>query len=186
MWLQRRGRRETIITDMHVDSIRALARPGDILLSFEDQRWTSYFIKGNFDHAAIVTSNNTVMESVGDQFVKHGDKIINLGGVREVPLTGWLYKKDHVALIRPTLNSVFTNIIAASNSLKYKGLPYDYGFSSGPETIYCSELPYLCYSTEDVTFMDILPLHKQILPIDYLKMCEVQPYRFKVLYNTRT
>lgn len=180
IWLQRRGRRETIITDLSVSSIMSVAKPGDILISFEDQRWTSFFIKGDFDHAAIITEDMQVVESVGDLF--YNGK--NLGGVRKVPLMGWLYKKDHVALIRPNLSSPECNLKAARNSLKYIGKAYDYSFSMNGETIYCSELPYLCYTTEDITFMDVI-LRKEILPIDYLTMCDIQPYRFMVLFNTR-
>lgn len=181
IWLQRQGRRETLMSGMHVNLISKLIKEGDIILSYESQRWTSFFIRGNFDHAVIVTVNKTIMESVGDQY----ENCQNIGGVREVDLTEWLYKKDHVCIIRPTLNNPLTNLQASINAYKYKGFSYDYGFSRGGEFIYCSELPYLCYSSEDVTFMDILPDNKEILPIQYLEMTKIQPYRFSLIYNTR-
>ena len=181
IWFQRRGRLETIISDESVTSIMALALPGDIILSYEAQRWTSIFIRGNYDHATIVTPDKYIMEAVGDKFYNGR----NLGGVRKVNMLAWLYRKDHVAIIRPTLNDPGVNLKAAEKSLVYEGRGYDYSFCRDDETVYCSELAYICYNAYDKTFLDIIPEDKEILPIDYLKMCELQPYRFKCLYDTR-
>ena len=168
-WFQRRGRRETIITKEQVDRIMALARPGDILLSYEAQRWTSIFIKGFYDHATILSIKGSVVEAVGDLWeeLPDGSKI-NRGGVRDVPLEAWLYKKDYVALIR--VNKACAPI-AGQNALKYIGRGYDYYFKHGNEDVYCSELPYLCYRTEWPEFLaefegdEILPQ----LYLDYSK-----------------
>lgn len=181
MWFQRRGRLETIIADECVNNIMKLVQPGDIILSYEAQRWTSAFIKGNYDHASIVTPDLQIMEAVGDKFYNGR----NLGGVRKVSMIGFLYRKDHVAVIRPTLNDPGVNLKAAEKSLVYEGKGYDYSFSRNEETVYCSELEYLCYNAYDPTFLDIIPADKEILPIDYMKMCDIQPYRFKCLYDTR-
>jgi len=178
--MQRLGRKETIITSEQVNNFNNLVLPGDILLSYEAQRFTSLFIKGNFDHAAIVTSRGTVMEAVGDQYVRGN----NTGGVREVDLTEWLYKKDHVCLIRPIYKTDIVNKLAAANSFFYKGLGYDYGFRLGSELVYCSELVYLCYEKEDKEFMGHVG-DRQILPIEYLEMCLNNKSKFKLIYNTR-
>ena len=177
-WFQRRGRRETIITKAQVDHIMAFARPGDILLSYEAQRWTSIFIKGFYDHATILSSKGTIVEAVGDKFVDGK----NTGGVREVDLEEWLYKKDHVALIRVNHASAFA---AGMNALKYIGRGYDYYFKHGEEKVYCSELPYLCYHTEWPDFLaefegdEILPQ----LYLDYSKH-GIAPY-LECLVDTR-
>lgn len=157
-WVQRRGRRETVITKEQVKRTMALARPGDILGSYEDQRWTSGFIKGEYDHAAIVTNKGTVMEAVGDLFRRQPKKYFwdcfpdyirnedgtrkNFGGVREVDMEEWLYKKDHHFLVRVNHPSAFA---AGHGSFNYKGRGYDYTFSHDNEDIYCSELPYACW-----------------------------------------
>lgn len=206
IWLQRQGRRETIMTGMHVTLIRSQAQAGDILLSYEDQRATSKFIRGEFDHAAIITDKMTVMEAVGDFWVPiigaqketflekisrilfdkvNKNKMANLGGVREVDLDEWLWKKDHVVLIRPVMSCPIINTIAAKNAYKYKGFGYDYGFEMGGETVFCSELEYSCYYPADNSFMDHLPADKEILPIQYLEACSLFPKKYKVLHNTR-
>lgn len=179
--MQRIGRKETIITAEQVNHIKNLISQGDILLSYEAQRFTSLFIKGNFDHAAIVTSRYSVMEAVGDDYYLGNNK----GGVREVDLTEWLYKKDHVAIVRPIYENDLPNKLAAANSFSFKGLGYDYGFRIGSELIYCSELVYLCYEKEDKNFMNHVG-NRQILPIEYLEMCELDPNKFKLIFNTRS
>lgn len=178
--MQKLGRKETIITSEIVNNIKNLIEPGDILLSYEAQRFTSLFIKGNFDHAAIVTSRYSVMEAVGDQIV---DKV-NHGGVREVDLTEWLYKKDHVAIVRPIYPDQLLNKLAAANSFFYKGLGYDYGFRISADLVYCSELVYLCYEKDDKEFMGHVG-DRQILPIEYLEMCDLDKDKFKLVFNTR-
>ena len=176
-WIQRRGRRETIITKAQVDRIMSLARPGDILLSYESQRWTSMFIKGFYDHAVILSSRGSIVEAVGDKFVNGK----NVGGVREVDLEEWLYKKDHVALIR--VNHASSHI-AGMNALKYVGRGYDYSFSHGNEKVYCSELPYLCYRTDWPGFLKELPEDKEILPQYYLDFCGKLKY-LELIVDTR-
>lgn len=178
--MQRMGRSETIITAEIVNNIKNLIEPGDILLSYEAQRFTSLFIKGNFDHAAIVTSRLTVMEAVGDKYYNGN----NSGGVREVDLIEWLFKKDHVCIIRPVYSMDVVNKLAAANSFFYKGLGYDYGFRLGSELVYCSELVYLCYEKEDKEFMGHVG-DRQILPIEYLEMCSTNSSKFRLIYNTR-
>lgn len=160
--MQKLGRSETIMTRALVDKIASLVEEGDILLSFEHQRLTSVFIKGKYDHAAILTNKMTVMEAVA-------------GGVKEVDLIEWLYKKDHVAVIRPIydhelLNKSYKEInkLAALNAFKYKGYPYDYQFTIANEKIYCSELVYLCYQSEDPHFLE--HIHGEILPQEYMNL----------------
>ena len=177
-WIQRRGRLETIMTNEQVDKIMALVRPGDILLSYEAQRWTSIFIKGFYDHAVILSSRGTIVEAVGDRFVNGK----NIGGVREVDLEEWLYKKDHVALIRVNHAS---SPIAGMNALTYVGRGYDYTFSHDNEDVYCSELPYLCYRTEWSGFLSEFE-GDEILPQLYLDYSRhgIAPY-LECLVDTR-
>lgn len=164
--MQHIGREETIITKETVDHIVKIHLPGDILLSHEKQRLTSIFIKGFWDHAAIVTNKNTVIEAVG-------------GGVREVPLQEWLYKKDFVVLIRPTYPSKKIGAMAAQFSFGYIGYKYNFSFSfsnpfrwaSARRGVYCSQLVYLCYKKADPDFMK--NRKEKILPIDFLRYPKV-------------
>lgn len=178
-WIQRRGRRETIMTKELVDNLLSIIRPGDILLSYEAQRWTSWLIKGFYDHAAIVSRKGTVVEAVGDRFIKG----VNLGGVREVSLTEWLYKKDYVAVVRVELPRYLITC-AADDSLGYVGKSYDYSFSHGNEQIYCSELPYLCYRKQWPRFLIEIHEDEEILPQMYWDLCEHLDY-LKPIINTK-
>lgn len=163
-WIQRRGRRETLMTEKIVGHLLSLIKPGDIVLSYEAQRYTSYFIKGFYDHAVIISSRGTVVEAVGDLFI-HGK---NVGGVREVPLEEWLYKKDYVAVVRVVHISQSLVDAAALNALRYIGRNYDYCFSHDNETVYCSELPYLCYRQVWPQFFDSIDDDREILPQMYV------------------
>lgn len=175
-WFQRRGRKETIITKKIVDQLVALIKPGDVLLSYEAQRPTSLFIKGFYDHAVIVSPRGTVIEAVGDLFV--GGK--NVGGVREVPLEEWLYKKDQVAVIRVGISQDLV-LKASENALKYIGRNYDYCFSHDNETVYCSELAYLCYREVWPEFFAGIDEDREILPQMYLDFCSIFFYLEKVV-----
>lgn len=163
--LQRTGRQESSITPDVVDNILRLIKPGDTLVSCESGRPTSILIPG-YDHNVIYAFNKKIVESVGDKFVDGK----NIGGVREVDLVKWLYQLKSVALIRPNLPE-YIREAASKNALKYIGIGYDYIFDYGPEKIYCSELTYLCYRTEDQNFMSYLENDKEILPQYYRDRC---------------
>lgn len=180
-WIQRRGRRETVMTKEQVDKVLRLSMPGDILLSYESQRWTSFFIKGFYDHAVIISSKGTVIESVGDVWVDQNGSLVNVGGVREVDLEEWLYKKDFVAVIRVDHAAAY---IAGMNSLKYIGRDYDYYFSHDNELIYCSELPYMCWRTEWPLFLAEHDEDKEIIPHQYLDYTRVLDY-LDLIFDSR-
>ena len=164
VWLQRRGYIESGFTHEIVNNLMGRIKAGDILLSYESGRWTSLFIKGEWDHAAIVDHNLYVVEAVGDLII--GGK--NYGGVRKVPLEEWLWKKNHVAVLRYREPIIALGAAYCSNS--FIGKSYDYAFSTEcNETLYCSELVYASYFPFEQEFMKFIPKNKEILPIDYLK-----------------
>lgn len=173
-FLQRIGNQESFVTDEQVSKALRILRAGDILLSYESGRPTSWFIQGYYDHAAIVTSDRCVMEAVGDKFEKQGRRKINTGGVRKVSLRDWLSKKDSFAIIRPIYRDKFDkkiNFLAAETSLYYQGLGYDYYFSKNNHKVYCSELVFMCYERHDPHFMRHVPDGQRILPMDYYNLC---------------
>lgn len=165
------GRSETLMDSKTVKSLVSQISPGDILLSHEKQRLTSIFIKGFYDHAVIVSNRGTVIEAVGDNIVDG----VNLGGVREVDLIEWLYKKDYVAVVRTNLDP-FIVARSSENSLQYIGYGYDYTFSHKNLLIYCSELVYLCYVKEWPNFLKEIPEDREILPQMYLDLCKEVSY----------
>lgn len=149
------------MTRTQVNQILAIAKPGDILLSHENQRLTSLFIKGFWDHAAIVSSRGTVIEAVGT-------------GVREVDLEEWLFKKDYVKLIRTYLSDAVC-LSAGIASLEFIGFKYNFTFSwlnpfhfeRERAGVYCSQLVYSCYVQAVKTFSSLMPQTREILPGDF-------------------
>lgn len=210
-FLQRRGNQEPLMSSDQVEMCYKLIQDGDIVLSYEQGRPTSVLIKGFWDHATIVTIRKTIMEAVGDKFIYLEDysffeilfdwigalfgvpsklKRRNIGGVREVSLREWLFKKDSVCVIRPiykkSVRKKDINKNASGRALGYKGLDYDYQFTIGAEKVYCSELVYLCYAAFDADFMS--HIDGEILPIDYYNMCFDSPRKdlfFKVVVEVR-
>lgn len=173
MWMQSFGASEPLMTATAVKRIMHLARPGDTLLSYENQRFTSMFIDGEWDHAAAISSRMTVIEAVGDDYYKNSDGIkVNRGGVREVDLEQWLFGKDHVCLIRFAHENPMQAIQVGQNALEYVGREYDYGFDKDDaKTIYCSELVYLCNRDVNKTFCAGF-IKEEILPQLYYNLCD--------------
>lgn len=191
-FLQQVGNQEALMTNEQVDRCLQLIQDGDILLSYESGRPTSIFIKGYYDHAALVTAKKTIMEAVGDYFVKDYRVKKNLGGVRQVDLEEWLFKKDSVCIIRPVYDSekhkINHNKIASRSVFFYEGLGYDYNFKYGNETVYCSELVYASYKKNDLMFMYHIPENKEILPNDYYTACfesKRSDMFFQIIYEAR-
>lgn len=161
--MQSLGKPESKMTRLAVDGFLAVAEEGDILLSYESLRLTSLFIKGNYDHAVILSSKRTIVEAVNPT-------------VHEVDFEEWLFKKDKVILLRPRAEK-YTRQLAAANSLSFKEYKYDYSFSLKDKRVYCSELVYLCYALESKNIFSKLN-RNNILPIEFIDLCDVV-YEFK-------
>lgn len=162
VFIQRIGYTENDFTEVDIQRYYDLCKPGDILGSYETGRVTSIFIKGEYDHIAMLTDDKQVVEAVGDKFVNG----VNLGGVRVVPLKEWLWKKNDFFCLRHKNKE-----LAEKASVSYKalvGLNYDYSFDRKNEKMYCSEIPFVCYNQHDPSFLINVPANKDILPIDYL------------------
>jgi hypothetical protein len=179
------GAQESRVPDEAVEAVERLAQPGDILLSYEFHKATSGAIKGTWKHAAILNDILKVVDCVGDEFVVDPVTGIakNVGGCRVNSLTRWLHQMDGVALIRPITPIEGSNLEAAKNANKYVGRNYDYEFRRGNDTLYCSELPYVCYVEEFESFLWYHPNDKEILPSYYRDMCEEKPQHFKLVFE---
>lgn len=170
--LQRTGHDEPRITAAQARELISVIKPGQIAVTFENGRPTSYLIPGDWDHAAIVSSKFSIVEAVGNK--KENGK--EVGGVREVDAFEFFLKKDNAALIDVIYDTEIDNQIkpyyAGSNSLSFIGRAYDYFFNFKNENIYCSELAYACYRLEDPDFLSHIPKDKEILPNDFYEMAK--------------
>lgn len=162
IFIQRLGYTESDFTVEIVDKLLSKIKAGDIVGSYESGRFTSIFIKGNYDHAAMVNDSLYVVEAVGDKFANGK----NVGGVRKVRLEEWIWKKNHIFVARHKNPEVAK--LASVEVNKHIGKNYDYGFQHGDETLYCSELEYTAYKPFDSTFMNKVQDNDEILPIDYI------------------
>jgi len=172
--MQKLGRSEPKMNRDSVDLAMSLIQVGDILVTHEDQRLTSLFIKGEYDHAAILSPAG-VVEAVGDQFdPKWG---LNIGGVRKADLEEFLFLMDKVAIIRPLKTTKEQNYEAGCNALTYVGKGYDYEFKIDKSKIYCSELVYLSYQQFGVFDFG----KKQILPQQFRDLCD--DVNFKLIFE---
>lgn len=210
-WLQRQGYVESHFTVSDIEYIISIIKAGDVLLSYESGRLTSPFIKGEWKHAAIVDHNLHVVEAVGDYYIpiKGADpetfkekieriffnkpnlsKNRNIGGVRKVRLDEFLWKKNHVAVVRHEDRDIAFKASFASQ--KYIGRGYDYSFTENDdhefsikeneenERFYCSELVYVCYSEFDKEVFFFHGIKQDILPNDFLS-----DVKFQLIYNSR-
>lgn len=191
-FLSKSGYQESDLPEEIIEASAKLCLPGDIILTYETGRPTSRFIPGPMDHAAIVTDLLDIMEAVTDKFVQDPiTKVMNnVGGVREVGLVPFLYRKNEYVIIRPVyLNDRKINMSAGTFSKTYKGRGYDHQFRVDNENIYCSELVYLCYRRFDQKFMEHISIYDEILPDDYLKLTansKRDDLRFEIIFDTRT
>lgn len=179
------GYQEPTLNQNDIDVSVGLCLPGDIILTYESARPTSVLIPGPLDHAAIVTDLKTVMEAVTDKYMGNS----NVGGVREVGLEGFLYRKNEYVIIRPVYLNSDINFSAGHLSRSYKGRKYDHQFRLDNENLYCSELVYLCYRTLDHKFMEHISKYDEILPDDYLKLVDDSrrdDLKFVIVFDTRT
>lgn len=172
-FMQKLGRAEPKMNREAVDLAMSLIQIGDILVTHENQRITSLFIKGEYDHAAILSPVG-IVEAVGDD-IESG---VNIGGVRSVDLEEFLFLMDKVAIIRPLKTSVEANYAAGCNALTYKGKGYDYEFKIDKDKIYCSELVFLSYQETEI-FKSLGK--KQILPQVFRDMCD--DVNFKLIFE---
>lgn len=184
--MQHIGKEECLMDKAMVDHMISIIEKGDILLSHEDQRLTSMFIKGFWDHAAIVNSVGMVTEAVGS-------------GVHEKDLEEWLYKKDYVVIIRHKFATPMMKLEAAEFSRTMLGMKYDFQFTEfdwslnllnlfklkspfdkkTDQDIYCSEAVKLSWRKPDPIFMKHCD-GKEILPQEYFDFAEKQSYLLNI------
>lgn len=171
--MQKLGRSEPKMDRGAVDFAISLLKVGDILVTHEDQRLTSLFIKGEYDHAAILSPAG-IIEAVGDDYVNGK----NIGGVRKTDLEEFLFLMDKVAIIRPITTTPEQNYMAGTNAISYVGKGYDYEFKIDKSKIYCSELVYLSYKEFGI-FNDLK--HSKILPQHFRDLCD--DVKFKLIFE---
>lgn len=188
--MQHIGKEECIMDKRQVDHVISISQIGDIFLSHENQRFTSMFIKGFWDHAAIINDLKLVTEAVG-------------AGVHEKDLEEWLYKKDFVCLIRHKFATATQKEGAGKHSRSMLGMKYDFQFTEfdwslnlwnllkfqspfvkkTDQDIYCSEAVKISWQSQDQLFMKDSD-GSEILPQEYFDLAKKNSY-LEIIYDSR-
>lgn len=130
-------------------------KEGDILLSVDNYKLTSFLIPGYWSHAGIVKSTNgqiTISEMISD-------------GYSETNLYDFCKSSDNIMVIRVDKNQSGYGLRMANEINKYINSQYDIEFEHGDKEMYCSELVAAC----DFENRLGLDLSKIITPDDIYK-----------------
>lgn len=110
-------------------SMKALMKPGDILITSTRGELTTILIPGFWSHNAIVVDENSCVEAIGL-------------GVVKTDLIDFILTRDYAVLMRPKNMSDEQLQKVADFTISKIGAMYDYEFESDNEQFYCSELAY--------------------------------------------
>jgi hypothetical protein len=113
----------------------ALLRPGDILLSTDKSKLTSFLVKGPWTHAALCVG----------KWPNHPYEVAEMvhGGFKKSMFFDFCKEADHIAILRCSKWSKdYLQHIVLANVKEFEGKPYDELFQFGVEALYCSELIY--------------------------------------------
>jgi len=124
----------------------AALRAGDILLSRDSRKLSTYLIPGTFPHAAVCVGSRLDGTAAAMPDGRVGEVVEAVaGGVRLVDFFDFCHESDRVVILRvPAWDPEYVaeRIVPAALSLLDR--PYDLLFRPGPRSVYCSELPLLC------------------------------------------
>lgn len=101
--------------------------PGTIVLTHKKFELTNIFIGGYWTHAALVSSNGTVIEAI-------------YKGVVENDIKQFFNTVDDYILLKPALRNKLTGVQVVDNAKKYLGMPYNFSFIPNDKEITCVEL----------------------------------------------
>ena len=115
-----------------VERLRETIVPGMVILSHKDYELTNLFIRGYWTHAAMVISEDSVVEAVSK-------------GVIKKSLIEFISTLDDFRIIMPRHCDQGEMIKASEFVQKVVGYPYNFTFRSRKDSYYCSELIYRAY-----------------------------------------
>lgn len=110
---------------------------GDIIRTRDNWSFGNLFIVGYWKHAAVVVAKG-----------EYGHRVLEAvtHGTRCVSLVECLMNKDHADLSRCKIISKADRDAIETSYKQFVGLPYDFKFHPGSESIYCSEMAVLLFN----------------------------------------
>ena len=118
----------------HTRKILDLIKPGDVLLTRWDYYLGYFFIPGYWGHAGLYVGDNRVIHMLGD-------------GITNEDILTFL-RKDHVMLLRSYDQAKAALAVEHTKKLWDERVSYDFDFSSGNDTYYCSEMIWFVYDKD--------------------------------------
>jgi uncharacterized protein YycO len=120
------------VQGMDVYSIMNKLVPGAVLLTRTRGELTNLVIPGDFTHAAIALSKESIIEATGK-------------GVNINDLITFMTSKDRVVMLYPKFCGEVEMKNAAALASTWVGSPYDYLFDPDNKAFFCSELIQTAY-----------------------------------------
>jgi uncharacterized protein YycO len=121
-------------SDVDLDNLKTLLKPGMILLTRKDFQLSNFFIEGYWTHSGIVISKEEVIEAIGR-------------GVIISDLKDFCAKTDNFVILKPRFCSWPEMEEASRHAAELVGFPYSYDFNNSDSSFYCSKLILKAYGT---------------------------------------
>lgn len=158
------------VTPQHLEKMRGLLKPGDILIERQDFFLSRAFMPGYWAHAAIYVGDAETVASLGladhewvaphwQTFTASGSDILESTppGVRITTLDHCIGVADSAAILRPRISDDEAKQ-AVARAFRDLGKPYDFEFDFFSEDkIVCTELVYRAFAGSiDFELVDVL------------------------------
>jgi len=134
------------VTGYHVYSIVPHLKAGAGFVTYTNGEFSNLFIPGRFSHYAMYYQEEHVSFDGKPYKVPYVIEAIGKG-VCKTDLITFLTRKDRVVLIYPTFCDEKVMTRASEVAARLIGQPYDYGFASGNNAWFCSEVGQHAYKT---------------------------------------
>jgi hypothetical protein len=120
-------------SDLDLEHIRHVARPGMILLSRREFQISNFFIEGYWTHSAMIMPREKVIQATTK-------------GVIIDELHEFFLKTDDFVILKPRFCGIQEMEKACNHASEAVGTPYSFDFNNSDDTLYCSELILKAYA----------------------------------------
>lgn len=120
-------------SELDLDQIRELLKPGMILLSRREFEISNYFIDGYWTHTAMVMPQGKIIQATA--------KGVIINELEEFFLT-----TDDFVILKPRFCGIQEMEKACIHASEVVGIPYSFDFNNADDTLYCSELVLKAYA----------------------------------------
>ncbi|MCX6246112.1 MAG: YiiX/YebB-like N1pC/P60 family cysteine hydrolase [Bacteroidetes bacterium] len=154
-------------SELDLNQVRELLKPGMILLSRREFEISNYFIDGYWTHTAMVMPDGKVIQATS------GGVVINTIGE-------FFTKTDDFVILRPRFCGVMEMEKACCHASEKVGTPYSFDFNNSDDTLYCSELILKAYAKTCGWNKK-----SQMEPVEFKTLCDGKIVHPSKLYNNR-